>query len=143
MAESNTIVVGIDGSKTSRSALRWAADEANRRGSEVVAVTAWAPVLPPVTSGDTAPHTAPSKPRDDAADELLQTIVDELGENPPVKVQPVVKEGNPARVLIDASGDADLLVVGTRGYGGFAGLLLGSVSQQVAAHADCTVVVVR
>jgi len=74
---------------------------------------------------------------------LLQSIVEELGENPPVKVQPVAKEGNPARILIDMSADADLLVVGTRGHGGFAGLLLGSVSQHVAAYARCTVVVVR
>jgi nucleotide-binding universal stress UspA family protein len=52
-------------------------------------------------------------------------------------------EGNPAKVLIDQSGQADLLVVGSRGHGGFAGMLLGSISQHVSAHADCPVVVIR
>jgi nucleotide-binding universal stress UspA family protein len=54
-----------------------------------------------------------------------------------------VKEGNAAKLLIDLSGEADVLVVGSRGRGGFAGMLLGSVSQNVAAHARCTVVVAR
>ncbi len=73
----------------------------------------------------------------------MEAIRDVLGEDPPVRVQPQVREGNAAKVLIDRSGDADLLVVGTRGRGGFAGMLLGSVSQNVAAYARCTVVVVR
>jgi nucleotide-binding universal stress UspA family protein len=70
-------------------------------------------------------------------------IKQELGEDPPVAVQPLVKEGHAAHVLIEESADADLLVVGTRGYGGFRGLVLGSVSQLVAAYAKCPVVVVR
>ena len=58
-------------------------------------------------------------------------------------VQPHVRQGNPARVLIEQSADADLLVVGTRGHGGFRGLVLGSVSQHVAGYAKCPVIVVR
>lgn len=58
-------------------------------------------------------------------------------------MRPQVKEGNAAKLLIDLSDDADLLMVGARGHGGFAGMLLGSVSQHVAAHTKCTVVVVR
>ena len=60
-----------------------------------------------------------------------------------MRVQPVLKHGNAAQLLIEESTGADLLVVGTRGHGGFAGLLLGSVSQHVAAYASCPVVVVR
>ncbi len=73
----------------------------------------------------------------------METIRDVLGEDPPVLVHPQVKEGNAAKLLIDLSEDADMLMVGTRGHGGFADLLLGSVSQNVVAHAKCPVVVVR
>ena len=73
----------------------------------------------------------------------METIRDVLGEDPPVLVHPQVKEGHAAKLLIDLSEDADVLVVGSRGHGGFAGMLLGSVSQHVAAYAKCTVVVVR
>jgi nucleotide-binding universal stress UspA family protein len=74
---------------------------------------------------------------------VTNTIKEVLGEDPPALVRPQVKEGNAAKLLIDLSKDADLLVVGTRGFGGFVGLLMGSVSQHVAAHASCPVVVVR
>jgi len=82
-------------------------------------------------------------PRQRATEDLLTVIKEELGEDPPVVVQPRVKEGHAAQVLIEESADADLLVVGTRGYGGFRGLLLGSVSQHVAAYAQCPVAVIR
>lgn len=78
------------------------------------------------------------------AEAMLQKTLNEvLGDSPPVPVDAKVAEGNAAKVLIDLAGTADLLVVGCRGHGGFAGLLLGSVSQQVVAHAKCNVVVVR
>jgi nucleotide-binding universal stress UspA family protein len=83
------------------------------------------------------------EPTQRTADDLLQIIKEELGEEPPVVVQPHVKQGRPAEVLINESTNADLLVVGTRGHGGFAGLVLGSVSQHVAAYAKCPVTVVR
>jgi nucleotide-binding universal stress UspA family protein len=74
---------------------------------------------------------------------LMETVRDVLGDDPPVLVQPRVKEGNAAKLLIDLSEEADVVVIGSRGRGGFLGLLLGSVSQNVAAHAKCTVVVAR
>jgi nucleotide-binding universal stress UspA family protein len=75
-----------------------------------------------------------------ALQEMLQSVV---GDQDHVKVKTQVASGNAAKILIDLSQDADFLVVGSRGHGGFAGLLLGSVSQHVAAHASCPVVVVR
>jgi nucleotide-binding universal stress UspA family protein len=77
------------------------------------------------------------------AELLDKTLSEALGDSPSISVKSSVVEGNPAKVLIDLSGSADLLVVGSRGVGGFTGLLLGSVSQHVAAHAQCTVTVVR
>jgi nucleotide-binding universal stress UspA family protein len=78
------------------------------------------------------------------AEAMLQKTLNEvLGDSPSVSVDARVAEGNAAKVLVDLSREADLLVVGCRGHGGFAGLLLGSVSQQVVAHAQCSVVVVR
>jgi nucleotide-binding universal stress UspA family protein len=81
--------------------------------------------------------------RETAKELLMETIRDVLGEDPPVLVHSQAKEGNAAKLLIDLSEDADVLIVGSRGHGRFAGLLLGSVSQHVADHAKCTVVVVR
>ena len=65
------------------------------------------------------------------------------GDDPPVVVQPMVKQGSPAKVLIEQSANADLLVVGTRGHGGFRGLVLGWVSHHVAGYAQCSVTIVR
>jgi nucleotide-binding universal stress UspA family protein len=138
-----TILVGVDGSRGSRKALAWAAAEAAEHGAELVVVNVWErPVPPPAGSGSVPAGEAPGA-GDDAADELVRIIQEELGDDPPVLAQPVVKHGRPAEVLIEQSAGVDLLVVGTRGHGGFAGLLLGSVSQHVAAYAQCTVTVVR
>jgi len=140
------ILVGVDGSPESRKALEWAGDEAAQHGAELVALMAYLAPPPPPSSGTIAFQGAVNS--NEAASEkaeglLMETIRDVLGEDPPVRVQPRVKQGNAAKLLIDLSEDADLLVVGSRGHGGFADLLLGSVSQNVVAHAKCTVVVAR
>jgi nucleotide-binding universal stress UspA family protein len=138
-----SILVGVDGSPASRTALTWAAAEAADHGSDLVVLTVWErTLLPPMGSGG-VPQSPVPDPAQRASDDLVKVIKEELGDEPPVFVQPRVKEGNPAKVLIEQSTDADLLVVGTRGRGGFAGLLLGSVSQHVAAYAKCPVTVVR
>ena len=143
MSEWRTIVVGVDGSPASRKALTWAAAEAAAHGAELVVVNAWEhTLLPPAGSVSVSEHYVPD-PSQRTADDLLQVITEELGAEPAVLVQPQVKQGRPAKVLIDESAHADLLVVGNRGHGGFAGLVIGSVSQHVAAYAKCPVTVVH
>jgi nucleotide-binding universal stress UspA family protein len=137
-----TVLVGVDGSVGSRKALNWAAAEAAEHGADLVVVNVWERALPPaVGSVPTEDDADPGG--ETAAQELIQIIKEELGDDPPVLAQPVVKHGRPAEVLIEQSTNANLLVVGTRGHGGFAGLVLGSVSQHVAAYAQCPVTVVR
>jgi len=144
MRQWKRIVVGVDGSPASRAVLEWASDEAVNHGSDLVVLTAWLPIPPPLAgSSSTLPTHGVTDAGETANDLLMEAIRDVLGEDPPVLVHPQVKEGNAATLLIDFSEEADLLVVGSSGHGGFAGMLLGSVSQHVTAHAKCTVVVVR
>jgi nucleotide-binding universal stress UspA family protein len=143
MSTWQTIVVGVDGSPGSRKALAWAAAEAVAHEANLLVVNAWEhTLLPPAGSVSVSEHYVPD-PSQRTADDLVQVIKEELGDDPPVLVQPQVKQGRAAKVLIEESAGADLLVVGERGHGGFAGLLLGSVSQHVAAYAKCPVAVVR
>jgi nucleotide-binding universal stress UspA family protein len=143
VSEWKTIVVGVDGSPSSRKALTWAAAEAAEHGADLIVVNVWEhTLLPPAGSVSVSERYVPD-PSQSTAGELLQIIKEELGAEPPVLVQPQVKQGRPAKVLIEESAGADLLVVGKRGHGGFAGLVLGSVSQHVAAYAKCPVTVVH
>jgi nucleotide-binding universal stress UspA family protein len=128
------IVVGVDGSQGSVRAVEWAAAEAGRGGAELEIHTAYSPGYVFVTAEDVrqAMHQVVHE-----ATEVAAAIA------PGVPVRGVAHEATPARSLIEASRGADLLVVGSRGRGGFAGLLLGSVSQQCSLHAHCTTVIVR
>jgi nucleotide-binding universal stress UspA family protein len=143
MSTWRTIVVGVDGSPSSRKALTWAAAEAAVHGASLTVVNVWEhTLLPPAGSVSVSEHYVPD-PSQRTAEDLVQVIKEELGDDPPVRVQPEVRQGRPAKVLIDESAGADLLVVGERGHGGFAGLVLGSVSNHVAAYAKCPVTVVH
>ncbi|MET0419863.1 MAG: universal stress protein [Actinoplanes sp.] len=143
MSTWKTIVVGVDGSASSRKALTWAAAEAADHGAELVVLNVWEhTLLPPAGSVSVSERYVPD-PSQRTSDDLLQVIKEELGEDPPVPVRAHVKQGRPAKVLIEESAHANLLVVGERGHGGFVGLVLGSVSQHAAAYAKCPVVVVR
>jgi len=139
MTSPEDVVVGVDGSAPSRAALRWALDQARLSGSRVRAVIAWE--VPVHTGWSLTGHEDFAG----AAGKLLGEAVQEaLGfEAPDAEVIETVLPGHPAQVLIDASTHASLLVVGSRGHGGFAGTLLGSVSQLCAQHAHCPVVIVR
>lgn len=134
------IVVGVDGSDDSKRALQWAAEEARWTHSEIEAVIAWEY---PSSFGWAAVLPDDYDPADDARKVLAQTVGDALGNEPDVPVHLIIERGQPAATLLRLSVDARELVVGSRGHGGFAGLLLGSTSTQCMHHAKCPVVVVR
>ena len=137
------IVVGVDGSSSSKAALAWAVRQAERIGGTVEAVTAWH--YPVVLGTPTGPaRVLPGTDFAEVAAHVLGQVVSETVDPAgPVKVRSIVREGNPARVLLDAAQGADLLVVGSRGHGGFTEALLGSVSQHCVHHAQCPIVIVR
>ena len=135
------IVVGVDGSKSSSGALAWAADEARLRGATLKVVRAWR--VPVLAYG---PYASPPPPEDfkKSAEALLsEQVTTVLGPSPVVTVVREVAEGPAAEVIVAASAGADMVVVGSRGLGGFGGLLLGSVGAQVAHHAHCPVTIWR
>ncbi len=133
------IVVGVDGSASSIAALNWAAHQADLTGSRLDAVTAW--------QWPSKYQWMPTPPDYDPAGDTqksVDAIIDEVrSAHPSVTIQSEVVEGHPARVLVDESEGAELLVVGSRGHGEFPGMLLGSVSQHCATSARSAVVVLR
>ena len=135
------VVVGVDASEESKKALRWAADYARFIGARLEAVHAWHPAEEHAWLQTMPPPASPTE----IAREELARVVDEVigGPGATVDVQTMVIEGHAAKVLVQTAEAATLLVVGNRGFGGFDGLLLGSISQQCAAHAPCSVVIVR
>jgi nucleotide-binding universal stress UspA family protein len=145
------IVVGVDGSDASKDALRWAVEEARIRDALVVAVHAWqmpavAPDIGPMVAAATGPYElAELLPQlEEGARRVVEDAVQEVaGAAAGVEIEAVAVEGPPARALVEAARDAILLVVGSRGHGGFTGLLLGSVSLQAVQHAPCPVVICR
>jgi nucleotide-binding universal stress UspA family protein len=140
------VVVGVDGSADAALALEEAAREAVMRGARLDVVHVWHPpyVVSPVGA---MAMICEEGPLHDAEASLLEGIVDgglaHLTQRPRRVDKILVKDHNTARTLVDAAKGAELLVVGSRGLGGFAGLLLGSVSQQCAHHATCPVLVVH
>lgn len=134
------IVVGVDGSAESKAALRWAGAMAHRTGATVEAVTVWQ--FPSTYSWDTG-GTYDIDWQGDAEKAVTATVDSVFGPQRPVGLRTLALEGDAAQQLIGHAKDADLLVVGNRGRGGFLGVLLGSVSSKCAAHATCPVVIVR
>ncbi len=135
------IVVGVDASEESKGALRFAKKYALLTGGKLEVVHAWhvsdeyawIQSLPP-----------PAGPTDVARKALKDVVDDVIGPDAAsLEVESKVVEGHAAKVLVDVAEGANLLVVGSTGIGGFDGLLLGSVSQQCAAHAHCSVLIVR
>lgn len=139
--ERKRVLVGVDGSAPARAALDFAVREAGLRGATLVAVMAVE--LPDHAWTD--PYAVRTEPGDTVlklAGQRLRELLSEV-DGTGVPVEPVVTTTAAPVALIDRSRDADLLVVGSRGHGGFRGLVLGSVSMQCVLHAHCPVTVVR
>jgi nucleotide-binding universal stress UspA family protein len=134
------IVVGVDGSEESKAALRWAGLMAERSGALIDAVTVWSF---PVAYGWDAAGAYGIDWQGDAEKAVTATVDAVFGPNRPAGFRTFALEGDPAHRLIEHAAGAQLLVVGNRGRGGFRGLLLGSVSTKVAAHATCPVLIVH
>jgi nucleotide-binding universal stress UspA family protein len=138
------IVVGVDGSPSSKAALAWAVRQAELAGATVEAIIAWHyPVMiggipfAPIEAVQTTDYG------EFAAMALNDAVRETVDPDGSVKVSTTVREGNAAQVLVDASSGADLLVVGSRGHGGFTEALLGSVSQACVHQARCPIVIIR
>jgi nucleotide-binding universal stress UspA family protein len=140
------IVVGIDHSTEAKAALRFAFEEARLRRAKLRAVHAIDSfrAYPSLAGGSYSSLAVDVGADHKAAEELMESMIKDVdGDRDNVEIERHIVEGVPAAVLVEESRGADLLVVGSRGRGGFAGLLLGSVSQQCAHHAHCPVVIVR
>ncbi|MFF2142976.1 universal stress protein [Kitasatospora sp. NPDC058190] len=142
MTANPRIVVGVDGSPASEQALRWAVDYAKAVGGTVDAIAAWEYPAFYGWGGTSVPADVYS-PEELAGKTLSESVVKVVGDDPGVRISQRVMPGNAAGALLQAAKGAALLVVGSRGLGGFSGVLLGSVSRHVTEHAPCPVVVVR
>ncbi|RRO13671.1 universal stress protein [Saccharopolyspora rhizosphaerae] len=138
------VVVGVDTSAASLRALKAAAEEAECRGAPLHVVRAWSIRTAP-RPADCPPNAVPSIDafQQEVERETAKLVAAKLGENPKVKIEIHAVHSPSPQALLAASRGADLLVVGHRGRGGFAGLMLGSVAEQCVRHASCPVLVVR
>ena len=139
------IIVGIDGSAHSVRALEWAIKEGALQHAAVTVITVNSVPASPWSGNPVilAQDPAVLEKMQQAAEEMAVKVTSQLGEAQPASVTVRAINGFPSKELINASRDADLLVVGSRGAGGFARLMIGSTSDQVVHHAHCPVVVVR
>ncbi len=138
-----TFVVGLDDSPHAARAFRWAIEESRRHAARLIVVHAWDwPYGGEI--GELSSELFKTAEFWDAAPQVLAAMVQAAQgpDSPDVDVEQRVVQGPPAKALLEAAAGADLLIVGARGRGGFTGLLLGSVSQQCAQHAECPVVIV-
>lgn len=140
-----TVIVGHDGSATAGLALTWALDYATHCGARVRVIRGWSMSTAPRPASMTRGFVPPLEEFEDAVLQSLHADVDAVVavHGAGVEVSCEAFRGAPSNGLIEASGDADLVVVGARGLGGFKGLALGSVSEQCVRHAGCPVVVIR
>ncbi|GAB3309012.1 universal stress protein [Epidermidibacterium keratini] len=140
MSESKgRIVVGVDGSEASLDALKWASAQAKLTGGSLVAVISW---VIPASYGVAFGGEDAIDWKENASRALDEALTAALGDEAS-QVERRIEQGHPSYVLVEESKNADLVVVGSRGHGGFAGLVLGSVSSYVVSHSECPVTVTR
>lgn len=145
----NEIVVGVDGSEESRGALAWAVEEGRLRQAPVLAIHAWELPMVPAPTGLVPPSVEVASDLTElrqGSAELVESMVREIAADAPdVEVRPLAVEDGPVNALLAAAeqNDAQMIVVGSRGHGGFVALLIGSTSDQVARHATCPVLIHR
>lgn len=137
------LVAGLDGSLASKAALRFAAEEARLREAELRVVSAWEVPGSAYPAMYYLPTLDPEDVAQYARETAEQAVEEVLGDQMLDSIKLVVREGSAPYVLLEEASQAVMLVVGSRGRGGFAGLLLGSVSQHCASHARCPVTIVR
>ncbi|MEU1673056.1 universal stress protein [Streptomyces roseifaciens] len=137
--EPGRIVVGVDGSESSKEALRWAVRQAELTRCTVDAVMAWQ--FPPYIGSLGWMPPQDFEPEKVAGRILTQVVQEIAGPEPPVRIRTEVEHGTAPDALLGAARGAELLVLGNRGHGGFTGALLGSVGQHCTQHAPCPVVV--
>ncbi|MEY2765290.1 MAG: hypothetical protein RLZ40_529 [Actinomycetota bacterium] len=135
------IVVGTDGSENSLSAVRWALREAALRGVPVDVIHSWhfTPMVDPMGIAIIPPTVEMQAAAKNVLDGVMKKVEKDRGG---VIVNEIVAQGSPVSSLLSAAKNAEMLVVGRRGHGGFMGLLLGSVATQIVHHSPCPVVVV-
>ena len=139
---SRLVVVGVDGSRESEAALRFAADEAKLRGALLRIVCAWEPSAAGNLGEAFAPTPDAFVEAEHHAEDVLRAALEQLqGES--LEIEAVAEEGGPAAVLFEQAAAAELLVVGSRGLGAAKRLMLGSVSHHLAHHASCPIAIVR
>ena len=134
------VIVGVDGSTSSMGAVRWAGDYAAATGAAISLVAAWEW---PTSYGWPIPLPEDYDPASDAERILAEAAAAARERHPSLSIETVAVEGPAAKALVDASKSASLLVVGSRGHGQFAGMIIGSVSEHCVAHAHCPVLVYR
>jgi len=138
--ELDVVIVGVDGSASSFGALEWAVSECARSGARLLVAVAWEW---PNSYGWAMPMPEGYQPQDDAQRLVDDAVLRVRALDPSIDVEGITMEGNAAASLVEASRGAALLVVGSRGHGQLAEMLLGSVSKHCVAHAHCPVVVYR
>ncbi|RSN60953.1 universal stress protein [Amycolatopsis sp. WAC 04182] len=141
--ETGPVVVGTDGSESSEVALAFAFDEASLRGTELIVVRVWNEVTDHESARAHALTVDPDTIESAERQALDEQLAPWRAKFPDLRVETVVARGRPVRALLGFGGHAQLLVVGSRGRGGFRGMLLGSTSQALVAHSECPVAVVR